>query len=100
MIAAGAGPKLRAAVADYGDGWGPIQGRNDILSELPALREVWAAAGRDPGSLQITVFGANPEPANLAALAQAGVNRAVLGLPVAGPDDVLRAMDRHLVHLG
>ena len=100
LIAAGAGPKLRAAVADYADGWGPIQGRNDILSELPALREVWAAAGRDPGSLQITVFGANPEPANLAALAQAGVNRAVLGLPVAGPDDVLRAMDRHLVHLG
>lgn len=99
LIAAGAGPKLREAVADYADGWGPIQGRNDILGELPAVREAWAAAGRDPATLQITVFGANPDPANLAALAEAGVQRAVLGLPVAGPDETLRALDRHSARL-
>ena len=37
LIAAGAGPKLRAAVADYADGWAPIQGRNEIIAELPTL---------------------------------------------------------------
>ena len=95
LIAAGAGPKLRAAVVDYADGWGPIQGRNEIVAELPALRAAWADAGRDPAALQITVFGAEPSPDNLAALAQAGVQRACLGLPVAGPDKILSAMDRH-----
>lgn len=95
LIAAGAGPKLRAAVADYADGWGPIQGRNEIVDELPALRAAWAEAGRDPAALQVTVFGANPDPANLAALRDAGVQRAVLGLPVAPGDKLLAVMDRH-----
>jgi probable F420-dependent oxidoreductase len=95
LIAAGAGPRLRAAVVEYADGWGPIQGRNEIVAELPALREAWADAGRDPAALQISVFGADPSPDNLAALAEAGVQRACLGLPVAGPDKILSAMDRH-----
>ncbi len=95
LIAAGAGPKLRAAVADYADGWAPIEGRNEIVAELPALRAAWADAGRDPAALQITVFGADPAPANLAALEAAGVQRVALGLPVAGPDKILAAMDRY-----
>jgi probable F420-dependent oxidoreductase len=95
LIAGGAGPKLRAAVVDYADGWGPIQGRNEILAELPALRSAWAEAGRDPASLQITVFGADPSPDNLAALAEAGVQRVGLGLPVAGRDKILSVLDRH-----
>ncbi|MFN0026010.1 MAG: TIGR03619 family F420-dependent LLM class oxidoreductase [Acidimicrobiales bacterium] len=95
LIAAGAGPKLRAAVAEYADGWGPIQGRNEILAEIPAMRQAWADAGRDPDRLALTVFGADPAPENLAALADAGVQRAVLGLPVAPADKLLRAMDRY-----
>ncbi len=95
LIAAGAGPKLRAAVAEYADGWGPIQGRNEILTEIPAMREAWSAAGRDPAKLLLTVFGADPAPDNLAALAEAGVQRAVLGLPVAPAGKLLRAMDRY-----
>ncbi len=95
LIAAGAGPKLRAAVAGYADGWAPIQGRNEILAELPALRSAWADAGRDPAGLVITVFGANPAPDNLAALEEAGVQRVALGLPVAGRDKTLAVMDRH-----
>ena len=95
LIAAGAGPKLRAAVAQYADGWGPIQGRNEIVPELAALRAVWADAGRDPAGPLITVFGANPDPENLAALAAAGVQRAVLGLPVANEAKILTTMDRY-----
>jgi probable F420-dependent oxidoreductase len=100
LIAAGAGPKLRAAVADYADGWGPIEGRNEILGELPALREAWAAAGRGPAALQLTVFGANPAPEHLDELRAAGVHRAVLGLPVSGQEKLLRAMDGYTAALG
>ena len=95
LIAAGAGPKLRAAVVEYADGWAPIQGRNEILDEIPALRSAWATAGRAPETLQINVFGADPAPENLAALRDAGVQRAVLGLPVVHRDALLRAMDRY-----
>ncbi|MGD9750087.1 MAG: TIGR03619 family F420-dependent LLM class oxidoreductase [Acidimicrobiia bacterium] len=95
LIAAGAGPKLRAAVAEYADGWGPIQGRNEIVAELPALRQAWADAGRDPAGPYLTVFGADPSPENLDALAAAGVHRAVLGLPVAPADRIVATMDRH-----
>ena len=95
LIAAGAGPKLRAAVADYADGWAPIQGRNEIIAELPALRRAWADAGRDPAGPLLTVFGADPSPDNLAALAEAGVHRAVLGLPIAATDTILTSMDRY-----
>jgi hypothetical protein len=35
-----AGPRLRSAVVDYADGWGPIQDRNEILAELPTVRTV------------------------------------------------------------
>lgn len=100
LIAGGAGPKLRAAIAAHADGWGPIQGRNEIVSELPALRAAWAAAGRPAEALQVTVFGADPDPANLARLAEAGVQRAVLGLPVVGRDKLLAVMDRHAERLG
>jgi probable F420-dependent oxidoreductase len=95
LIAAGAGPKLRAAVAAYADGWAPIQGRNEILAELPPLRAAWAEAGREPASLMVTVFGADPARDNLAALEEAGVQRVALGLPVAGRDKILTVMDRH-----
>ncbi len=94
LIAAGAGPKLRSAVTDYANGWAPIQGRNEIIDELPALRSAWAEAGHRPDALQITVFGATPNAENLERLAAAGVQRAALGLPVAGRDELLSAMDR------
>jgi probable F420-dependent oxidoreductase len=95
LIAAGAGPKLRAAVADYADGWAPIEGRNEVLGELPALRAAWAEDGRDPAQLQVTVFGARPAADHLAALEEAGVQRAAIGLPIAPRDELLAALDRH-----
>lgn len=95
LIAAGAGPKLRAAVADYADGWAPIEGRNEVVGELPALRAAWADAGRDPAGPLVTVFGARPSRDHLAALEEAGVQRAALGLPVAPRDELLAVLDRY-----
>ncbi|MPY94360.1 MAG: TIGR03619 family F420-dependent LLM class oxidoreductase [Acidimicrobiia bacterium] len=97
LVAGGAGPRLRAAVVDYADGWAPIEGRNEVLAELPALREAWKAAGRAPDELQVTVFGAQPD--HLAALAEAGVKRAVLALPVAPAEMLLQSLDHLAGHL-
>jgi len=94
IIGAGGGPKLYAAVAEYADGWGPLRGRDDIDNHLGPVRESWAAAGRDPDLLDITVFSAPTDIDELKVLADAGVTRAVFNAPVAGPDKVLRSLDR------
>ncbi len=99
LVAGAAGPELRRTVVDHADGWGPIQGRNEVVAELAALRRVWADAGREPTALQVTVFGARPDAANLEALREAGVDRAVLALPVVETDQVLRTLDGHVAHL-
>jgi hypothetical protein len=43
----------------------------------------------------VSVYSARPDPAGLDAYAAAGVERAVLPLPSAGPDVVLPLLDRH-----
>lgn len=94
IIGAGAGPKLYAAVAEYADGWGPMRGRDEIDQHLGPLRRAVAETGRDPDQLDITVFNAPADEPALTALAERGVTRAVFGLPPAGPDKVLPALDK------
>lgn len=95
VIGAGAGPKLYAAVAEYADGWGPMRGRDEIDEHLEPLRRVVAESGRDPDDLDITVFSAPGDKAELEALAARGVTRAVFAVPPASPDKVLPALDRY-----
>jgi probable F420-dependent oxidoreductase len=95
LLGGGAGPKLFAAVCEYADGWMPIQGRNPILENVTALRDAARKAGRDPASLELDVFGAGPDPDALARAGDAGVTRAILGLPAEGAEVVLPLLDRY-----
>jgi probable F420-dependent oxidoreductase len=89
----------RRAIA-YGDGWMPIHGRDEIAGRLPEFRRMAAEAGRDPASLEVSVFGARPEQKLLDQLAAAGVQRAIFGLAPEPADKVLPVLDRAapLVH--
>ena len=84
----------------YGDGWLPIHGRDEIFGHLPEFRRMAADAGRDPAALEVTVFGMRPDPSELAKARDAGVTRAIFGLPPAPTADVLPILDRcaALVH--
>ncbi len=95
IIGAGAGPKLYAAVAEYADGWGPLKGRDEIDAHLPEVQAAVADAGRDPDALDITVFNAPADGAELARLADRGVTRAVFGVPAGQADRVLPILDRY-----
>ena len=87
---------LRRAVA-YGDGWIPIGGRTRVDGkELSALRaEACAAAGRDPATLEVSIYYAPPDPAVLANLAEHGIERAAFAVPSAPRDEVLPVLDRY-----
>jgi probable F420-dependent oxidoreductase len=82
-------------VAEYADGWMPIEGRWPISEKLPELRKAAEAAGRDPDSLTIGIFAIKPDPAHIEAQIEAGVSLAALPLPSAPRDKVLPALDRH-----
>jgi probable F420-dependent oxidoreductase len=97
VIVGGAFPHgARRAIA-YGDGWVPHARRpayGDVLSLLPRFRAMAVEAGREPGTLPVTIFGAPEDGDAVARYRDAGVARLVFSLAPAGSDEVLPVLDR------
>ncbi|MGA5039314.1 TIGR03619 family F420-dependent LLM class oxidoreductase [Streptomyces capoamus] len=92
LVGGAAGPGLFAHIAEFADGWLPIGGRG-LAEALPALRSVWAEAGRDPAALEVVPYAVRPAPGKLAHYAELGIEEVVVQLPPAGGTEVLRALD-------
>jgi probable F420-dependent oxidoreductase len=99
LVGGAAGPTLFRHIAEYGDGWVPIGGAG-LRANLPVLREAVEEAGRDPSAVEVTVFGARPDPAVLEHHASVGVSRTVLALPSAPADQVFPILDAWAPLLG
>ena len=86
----------RDRVAEYADGWFPLAARaGDLAEGIADLRKRAEKAGRNPASLTVSVFGAKAEEATLRGYEKAGAERAILGLPSAGRNDVLPILDQY-----
>ncbi|MFV9672352.1 MAG: LLM class F420-dependent oxidoreductase, partial [Acidimicrobiia bacterium] len=94
VLGGGAGPKTFGDIAEFCDGWMPIAGRHEFATKLDALNDAARAAGREPETLSLGVFGARGDADALRALAAAGVERAVIQVPPKSPDDVIARLDR------
>ena len=83
-------------VVEWADGWFP-RGRAgfDPAGGMARLKRVADEAGRTMDTISVSVFGAEPNRAALDRAAEAGVTRAILGLPSNDRDDVMRRLDRH-----
>jgi len=92
LLGGAAGPKTIADIVEFCDGWIPLGNRHDLLGKIQTVRDAAQEAGRDPDSIEIGVHGAPTDPAELERLAQAGVKRAVFGLPPAEPAVVLEKL--------
>ncbi len=79
----------------YGDGWIPIAGRDPVAENLAEFRKLAQQAGRDPDSIEVSLFGLGPDEGAIKAAREAGVSRVVFGLPSAGRDSVLPLLDRY-----
>jgi len=64
-----------------------------VLFRSADLRARAEKAGRDPGTVSVSMFGVAPDEAKLAELRDHGVYRAIFGLPAAGRDQVLPLLD-------
>jgi probable F420-dependent oxidoreductase len=86
---------MRRAIR-YGNGWIPIAGRGetDVLQHVDAFRKACADAGRDPDSMEVSLYGAPMDKEALTRAADAGVDRVVFGLPPAGRDVVVGMLDK------
>jgi probable F420-dependent oxidoreductase len=93
ILGGDAGPRTRADIVEFCDGWMPLGGRHPIVERIGQLRSEAEAAGRDPAEIEISVYGAAADPASLAELAAAGVERAIFNLPSEHADTVLPLLD-------
>ena len=94
LIGGGAGPRLFAAIAAWGDGWMPI-GAGGLATRLPELRAAMEVAGRDPAALRIAPMAVEPTAEKLDYYRSIGVTEVGLRLPTAGRDAVLATLDAH-----
>jgi len=92
LIGGGAGPKLFAHIAEFGDGWMPIGG-SGMRESLEQLREAMAAHGRDPDNLRIVPMGVLPDEKKLAYYRDSGATEAILRLPSGDRELVLPRLD-------
>ena len=85
-----------ARVVEFCDGWFPrARGGFEPASAAARLRQAAMAAGRDPQTLSITVFGAPAVRDALAPYRDAGIARVLLEVPDSSRDEVLRILDRN-----
>ena len=81
----------------YGNGWIPIWGRGDEdpAAKFPELRQTAEDAGRDPDSIELSLYGC-PAKAEIAShYREAGAHRVVFALPSRDKDDLLPRLDRY-----
>jgi len=87
------GPKLFAAIAEFCDGWLPFGGAG-VRDALPALREAFEQAGRDPSSLRVIPFGTLYDAAKVGYYESLGIEEIVLRVAAGTRDPVLAELDR------
>jgi probable F420-dependent oxidoreductase len=96
VILGSASRKSLQRVVDYCDGWVPI---GFALRDLPAtIRDLHAtaeAAGRDPRSIELSLFWAPGDADALGHYGSLGIARAILAVPSIDRDAVLRMLDEY-----
>jgi probable F420-dependent oxidoreductase len=81
-------------IADYATGWIPLGGRG-LAEAVPRLRELVAAAGRDPEALEIVPFtSAEADHDKVDALERNGATEVAFEIHSGGRDDVLTELDQ------
>ena len=95
ILLGGHSPQVLDRVVAYCDGWMPIAARAaGLRDDVAALRRRAEAAGRDPETISLSIFGAPPDAAKLAELREVGAERCIFALPSKGRDDILPLLDR------
>ena len=78
-------------IIDYGDGWMPNRVvPEDVQKGRATLDELAEAAGRDPKSINVSVFGQHPDADLLKGFEEAGADRVMIRVETANEEDTLK----------
>jgi len=89
----GAFPAAARRAIRYGDGWVPILGPDVMSRQISAFRTMAREAGRDPASLEVTLYGFRVDAELLHRARDAGADRVVFFAPPFAGDEALRWLD-------
>lgn len=99
VLLGGDGPRTWSRVLEFCDGWIPISRNNqpppNLRERVPELRRLAQAAGRDPDTLNVSVFAAPARAEVITELKEAGVDRAIFLLPSRKPAEVRSVLDEY-----
>jgi probable F420-dependent oxidoreductase len=94
VILGGMARNVLRRVAEYGDGWIPNRVTpEEIKAGRATLDELAATAGRDPKSIEITVFGRGPDRDEIKGFEDVGVDRAVVRLAGTSTEDAAAQLE-------
>jgi len=92
----GAAPWALRRCVRYADGWMPIGMRDEVTDHIPTLRRMAKEAGRKPESIEVSVYYAPADADAIKRYADAGVARAIFGIPSeASRDAALTMLDNY-----
>jgi alkanesulfonate monooxygenase SsuD/methylene tetrahydromethanopterin reductase-like flavin-dependent oxidoreductase (luciferase family) len=91
----GAWPHAAKRAIAWGNGWIPVGDWKGALRKLPEFRELAQQAGRDPASLEVSVYYGPADRASLEEMRDGGIARAVFGLPSEPADKLLPLLDHY-----
>ena len=78
-------------IIDYGDGWMPNRVvPEDVQKGRATLDELAEAAGRDPKSIIVSVFGQQPDADLLKGFEEAGADRVMIRVETSNEEDTLK----------
>ena len=82
-------------VVAWGDGWMPVRADVEKVKQGRAtMDELAEAAGRDPNSIQISVYGAPQDRDEIAKFEEAGANRAIVNLSTTIEGEGIEALEQ------
>jgi probable F420-dependent oxidoreductase len=100
VLLGGTAANVFKRVAAWGDGWLPIRVTpDDVKRGRAILDELAQAAGRDPISLEITVYGQDCDRGMLKRFEEAGASRMTVRLSTAVGSDALTELERMAAQL-
>ena len=90
----GAAANVFKRVVNYGDGWMPVRATPDgVRAGRAALDELSDAAGRDPKSIQILIYGASSRE-EIKQMEDAGADMATVRVESTDPDRVMDGLEK------
>jgi probable F420-dependent oxidoreductase len=89
----GAFPAAARRAIRYGDGWVPILGPEAMARQISAFRAMASEAGRDPASLEVSLYGFRVDADHFRRARDAGADRVVFFAPPFAGGEALRWLD-------